>query len=48
MTKYTPEVIEYLKKNSDTPLRILLFRLDFLEVKIIWNTDYFVKKPWNI
>lgn len=28
MTKYTPEVIEYLKKNSDTPLKIQIEELE--------------------
>ena len=28
MTKYTPEVIEYLKKNSDTPLKKQLKELE--------------------
>ena len=30
MTKYTPEVIEYLKKNSDTPLKKQLKELEEL------------------
>lgn len=28
MTKYTPEVVEYLKKNSDTPLKIQIEELE--------------------
>ena len=30
MTKYTPEVVEYLKKNSDTPLKKQLKELEEL------------------
>ena len=38
MTKYTPEVIEYLKKNSDTPLKI---QIEELEEKFGLEITYF-------